>query len=229
MPDHVSNAMNLLVLDTALVRCSVGVLAGDRSPLLISQEIGRGHAEHLFGMIAEAMDGAGLAYQALDRIAATVGPGSFTGMRVGIAAARGLALATGAETAGIGTLAAIAARARELAGAEPILATLDARRDEIYAQPFNAAGRPLAPATVGHPAQLLHLAKDGMALAGSGASFVQAEGRGQVNLEIVHAESAPDIGAVVRIAASANADLELKPVYIRAPDAKPQRGAVARQ
>lgn len=221
--------MNLLVIDTALARCSVGVAVADRSPVLISQEIGRGHAERLFGMIGEAMETAGIDYRALGRIAATVGPGSFTGMRVGIAAARGLALATGAETTGIGTLAAIAGRAREMAGSKPVLATLDARRDEIYAQPFDEAGRALAPPAVGDPARFAPLLSDGMVLAGSGASLVRSEGGKKVSADIVHAEAAPDIGAVLRLAVSPDAALELKPVYVRAPDAKPQHSAVPRQ
>ena len=112
--------MNLLAIDTALEACSVGVAVDGGSPVFVSETIGRGHAERLFGMISAAMEQAGIGYAALDRIAVTIGPGSFTGIRVGIAAARGLALVTGCPVAGIGTLAVLAESARAAAGTVPV-------------------------------------------------------------------------------------------------------------
>jgi len=133
--------MNLLAIDTALDRCSVGVARAGGPAVLVSETIGRGHAERLFGMVAAAMAEAGLAFADLDRIAVTVGPGSFTGVRVGVAAARGFALVLARPAVGIGTLEAIAEEARSLAGDVPVLAALDARHGEVYAQAFGPGGR----------------------------------------------------------------------------------------
>jgi len=221
--------MRLLAIDTAYEACSVGIAGGAGRPVLLTEVIGRGHAEKLMGMIAAAMGEAGLAFADLDRLAVVVGPGSFTGVRVGIAAARGLALVSGTPLVGIGTLAALAESAREQAGAVPILAVIDARRDEIYAQAFNADGSerslPLAISAADAAAMLT----GDMRLAGSGADLVRvAAGR---DVPVIHRESSPDIAAVLRLGARAPAPVAPpKPLYLRPPDAKPQAAArVARQ
>src|SRR5439155_20558387 len=111
----------------------------------------------------------------LERIAVTVGPGSFTGVRVGIAAVRGLALVTGCPAVGISTLAVIAERARALAGARPVLAVLDARRGEVYAQSFDRPGLAVGPPEAA-PAELIAERVDEKTLlAGAGADHILAE------------------------------------------------------
>src|SRR5215207_11035135 len=105
----------ILALDTSLEDCAVAIAAGGRVTL-VRETIGRGHAERLFGMVEAALAEAGLRLADIDRFAVTVGPGSFTGIRVGVAAARGFALATGKPAVGISTLAAHAAAARTIAG-----------------------------------------------------------------------------------------------------------------
>jgi len=220
--------MNLLAIDTALEQCSVGVAAGGRPPVLVTETIGRGHAERLFGMISAAMSEAGLAFAELDRIAVTVGPGSFTGLRVGIAAARGLALVIGCPVAGIGTLDAIAEAARQTAGAIPVLAALDAKRGEVYAQAFDAEGHPLSAPAAGPAASCAALITEGMVLAGSGARLVAAAMAEPPR--VVHDQAAPDIAAVLRLGLAAPPpQAPPRPLYIRPPDAKPQgAAAVAR-
>jgi tRNA threonylcarbamoyl adenosine modification protein YeaZ len=221
--------MNLLAIDTALEKCSVGVAAGGREPVLVSETIGRGHAERLFGMISAAISEAGQELTDLDRIAVTIGPGSFTGLRVGIAAARGLALVIGCPVVGIGTLDAIAEKARILAGNVPVLAVLDAKRGEIYAQAFDGDGRALSEPEVGSVARLGALLGGGMAIAGSGARLVR---RGvDSTAAILHEDSAPDIAAIVRLALAATEPTgSPRPLYLRPPDAKPQSAAaIARQ
>lgn len=107
--------MRLLAIDTALEACSVAVLDGEGEDMRLtaaSEVLGRGHAERLMGMIGEVMAEAGTAFTALDRIVVTTGPGSFTGLRVGLAAARGIALVVGAPAVGVTTLAALAEQAR---------------------------------------------------------------------------------------------------------------------
>ena len=222
-------AMKLLAIDTALEACSVGVAAGGGLPVLRSEIIGRGHAERLFGMLSDAMAEAGISFDQLDRIAVTTGPGSFTGVRVGIAAARGLALVTGCPVVGLGTLDVIAEAARAAHGAVPVLTAIDARRDEVYAQAFAADGTPLSEPTAGPAANTRGLLAPGMLLAGSGAALIAAalESPPSVVTEI----ATPDLSALMRLAASAPSPAgPPRPLYLRPPDAKPQAAfAVARR
>src|SRR5471030_369737 len=103
--------MLILAIDTALDACAAAVLDTDTGQLIAveSQPMKRGHAEALMPLIARVMKQAELPFAALDRIAVTTGPGSFTGLRVGLSAARGIALATGKPAVGLSTLAAFAA------------------------------------------------------------------------------------------------------------------------
>src|SRR5215510_13856198 len=103
--------MRVLAIDTALHACSAAVLDSDRQAIMASESLTmqRGHAEALMPLIARVMDSAAIEFKDLDRIAVTTGPGSFTGLRVGISAARGLALAAGKPAIGLTTLAAFAA------------------------------------------------------------------------------------------------------------------------
>src|SRR5262249_38124743 len=103
--------MRVLAIDTALEACSAAVLDTERGGIVASESIPmvRGHAEALMPLVARVMQKADLAFPALDRVAVTVGPGSFTGLRVGVAAARGIAVAAGKPAVGLTTLAAYAA------------------------------------------------------------------------------------------------------------------------
>lgn len=220
--------MNLLAIDTALEACSVGVAIDGRPPVLRSETIGRGHAERLFAMMADAMAEAGMAFDRLDRIAVTTGPGSFTGIRVGIAAARGIALVVGCPVVGIGTLALFAAAARDRAGPRPVLAVLDARRDEIYAQAFDADGAPLFEPFAGSAVDVAAHATADMMLAGSGAGLVAAAMAEPAR--IVPVAAVPDISALLRLGRAAPPPAgPPRPLYLRAPDAKPQPAGLARR
>src|SRR6478609_5780043 len=103
--------MRILAIDTALEACSAAVLDTEAGRTIAGESIdmARGHAEALMPLIARVMSDAQIDFSELGRIAVTVGPGSFTGMRVGIAAARGLALAAGRPAVGLSTLACYAA------------------------------------------------------------------------------------------------------------------------
>lgn len=223
--------MNLVAIDTALEACSVAVIGNGLRPVAVSEVVGRGHAERLFGMIAEAMGEAGLTFASVDRIAVTVGPGSFTGVRVGIAAARGFALAVECPIVGVSTLEAHAASARQVAGAVPVLAVLDARRHEVYGQHFSADGRPLGSPTVGPPQLFAQQIADGEVIAGAGADLVAAALCRVGRATVIHRLSAPDIRVVAEIAQSAEAPTAApRPLYLRPPDAKPQTSSgVARR
>lgn len=126
--------MIVLAFDTALGACTAGVW---RDGSMLAEEhalMPQGHAEALMPMIERVMSQANLTYNALDRIAVTVGPGSFTGLRVGIATARGLAMAAGKPAVGITTTEALAAAVGD--ARHPILSVIDSKRGDTYAQMF---------------------------------------------------------------------------------------------
>ena len=141
--------MNILAFDTCLGAVSVAVRwrsAGGEWLTRHAHEVReRGHAERLMPMIAEVMQGAGLAFSDIGRIAVTVGPGTFTGVRGGVAAARGLALASGVTTVGATSLAVMAHQADERIGTARgnrlLAVAVDARRGAVYLQLFPGARR----------------------------------------------------------------------------------------
>src|SRR5919204_6370534 len=134
--------MRVLAIDTALGACAAAVLDSRAGAILASesQSMVRGHAEALMPLIARVMDASRCEFSDLDRIAVTVGPGSFTGLRVGIAAARGIALAAGKPAIGLSTLSALAAPHVAARADHIILAAIDARNEQVYFQVFAPNG-----------------------------------------------------------------------------------------
>ena len=221
--------MRVLAIDTALAACSVAVFDSDANRILANQSLPmtRGHAEALMPLVERVMADAVTDFTGIDRIAVTTGPGSFTGLRVGIAAARGIALAAQKPAIGVTTLLAYAAP-YQIEGRFPIIAVIDARHDHVYFQVFAPGGRPrgearLAPlreaaeAAAATPARLVGSAAQAVAAAlpESGAVPVSVEPR-----------LAPDIAWVARLGAlSAENASPPAPQYLRAPDAQPQYAA----
>src|SRR5260221_13849186 len=139
--------MLILAIDTALDACSAAVLDTDASKIIAqeSQPMKRGHAEALMPLIARVMKASGIAFAALDRIAVTTGPGSFTGLRVGLSAARGIALAADKPVVGLTTLTAYAAPVVAENGEQPVISAIDARHDQVYFQVVRGNGSALIP------------------------------------------------------------------------------------
>lgn len=225
--------MNILAFDTALGACSAAVLqTGGTAPRLVrAHELrARGHAEALMPMIAHVMEEAGIGYDALDRIAVTVGPGTFTGMRVGVAAARGLALATGLPLVGATTLAVMAHQVltgEEAGRGGPLAICVDARRGQIYCQVFGVDGQALAPPFVATPEAAAERLTDGtLTAAGSGAQALAAAAAmraGSVTAGLPDLQ--PDAAALAHLAMALEpAPTPVAPLYLRPPDAKPQAG-----
>src|SRR5262249_32678351 len=135
--------MRVLAIDTALEACSAAVL--ERGIITASETLpmARGHAEALMPLVARVMDLADIEFADLDRIAVTTGPGSFTGLRVGISATRGIALASGKPAIGLSTLAAFGAPLIAEDDNTNVVAAIDARHDNVYLQVFGAGGRTL--------------------------------------------------------------------------------------
>lgn len=210
--------MIVLALDTALEDCAVALRLADGAIVRRVATVGRGHAEALMPAVAAVFAEAGIAPAAVDRIAVSIGPGSFTGLRVGVAAARGLALVVGRPAVGVSTLAAHAQSARAEAGAGSVLALLPARAGELYGQLFSAEGTPDGPAAVLSPeAALARAAAAGARLAGAGAP----EG----GVPVVHRRSAPAIEAVLALGQVLDpARHPALPLYVKPADAAPQTG-----
>ncbi|ASP64789.1 tRNA (adenosine(37)-N6)-threonylcarbamoyltransferase complex dimerization subunit type 1 TsaB [Sinorhizobium meliloti] len=212
--------MLVLAIDTSGSGCFAAVYDGGAGELLAcaGADIGRGHAERLMEFVDEALSASGRELGEIDRIAVTIGPGSFTGIRVGVAAARGLALALGKPAVGITTLHVVAESARLNQAGQPVLVVLDAKRDEVYLQAFDASGRPQGEAEIlpAEEARLRFSAFAGIAC-GSGAPAVTGAAGGKPD-EI-------DMAALARLGAAADpVSARPEPLYLRGPDAKPQAG-----
>src|SRR5216110_1764841 len=125
--------MLVLAIDTALDACAAAVLDTDAAKIIAqeSQAMKRGHAEALMPLIARVMKASGIAFTSLDRIAVTTGPGSFTGLRVGLSAARGIGLAAGNPVVGVTTLSAYAAPVVSRNDEQPVISAIDARHDQV--------------------------------------------------------------------------------------------------
>jgi tRNA threonylcarbamoyl adenosine modification protein YeaZ len=222
--------MLVLAIDTALEACSAALLDSRSGTLLASESVPmtRGHAEALMPMIGRVMDEAALPFADLDRIAVTTGPGSFTGLRVGIAAARGIALAAGKPAIGLSTFAAFAAPHVAKDETTPVAAAVDARHEHVYLQVFGTGGRTTVPPCIVslHEAAKVS-AVDSVRIAGTGAAqLAKAWPQDAPQPALVDQRSAPDILWVARLGAAApESRVPPKPLYLRAPRAQPQDAA----
>jgi tRNA threonylcarbamoyl adenosine modification protein YeaZ len=221
--------MRVLALDTALDACAAAVLDTQRPDHLTDETrtMTRGHAEALMPLVARVMDAARLEFAEIDRIAVTIGPGSFTGVRVGIAAARGIALAAGKPAIGLTTLAAFTAPHVAAGFAGTVVPVIDARHGQVYMQVFGPGGRALIAPRLAAVRDAVQAARTGAALVvGSAADLVAAEWPAGEPPPRFVAAGAPDIGWVARLGAAAQADRGMpKPLYLRPPDARPQDAA----
>lgn len=218
--------MKILAFDTAADRCDACVFDSGTGEVLGASHLalGKGHAEFLLDMIGNALEQARTGYPGLGAVAVTIGPGSFTGVRVGVSAARGFALALDIPAIGITTLEGIAAQAAAAEPDKPVLAVIDARRGEIYAQFFDARGTPESEAFLSRPDRIAAMiGSSQIVLAGSGAGLIaRAAGR---QIPVVHSLASPAVHTLARLAARKVPPHESpRPFYLRAPDAKAQAG-----
>ena len=216
--------MKLLALDCAQRLCAVALYDADSREVLARRdpEIGRGHAELLPALVDEVLAEAGLAFSDIDRLAVTIGPGSFAGIRVGVAYARGLALALKIPVVGVSGLYAMAAPLAREAGL-PVMATIDAKRERIWAAVVGPDGTTHADPAELTAAEAAELASHIPAIiVGDAAPLILAE---EPSLPTMSGGSFADIAEVARIGAELDpAGNAPEPAYLRAPDAKPQAG-----
>jgi tRNA threonylcarbamoyladenosine biosynthesis protein TsaB len=211
--------VRILAVDTALGACSVALLEDDRLIAHIFEPMERGHAERLAPMVDEAMKQACVEFSALERLAVTVGPGTFTGQRVGLAFMRGLRLALHIPLTGVTTLEAMAMAAMAETGSPKAAAIHDARRAEAYlllregetvAQPPVVLAFSDAEARIG--------AFGACALAGTGAASAHEKLSSDFALSTIRQ---PDALWVARLAQRYPVRADAPgPLYLRAPDAK---------
>ncbi len=217
--------MLILAIDTALDACSAGVLDTDAGKLIAleSQPMKRGHAEALMPLIARVIKQAGIAFASFDRIAVTTGPGSFTGLRVGLSAARGIALAADKPVVGLTTLAAYAAPVVSENAGQPVISAIDARHDHVYFQVVSGDGRSLIRPRVAPIEEALRASRFGAPhLVGNAAGILADRWPTDALPPFrVDAQPAPDIEWVAWLGAAVNPDTApARPYYLRAPDAK---------
>ena len=222
-------AMRVLAIDTALEVCSAAVLDTEAGVLASeSRPMARGHAEALMPQIAKLMSDARTSFADIDRIAVTTGPGSFTGLRVGLSAARGIAFAAGKPAFGLTTLAAFAAPYIADDDTIALAVAIDARHEHVYLQVFGPGGRTLVAPRLAGVRDAVRIAANGKTrLVGPAADILAAAWpASELAPVLVERDSVPDIAWVARLGAVASTSPDaLKPLYLRAPDAQPQAAA----
>jgi tRNA threonylcarbamoyl adenosine modification protein YeaZ/ribosomal-protein-alanine acetyltransferase len=212
----ITRPMLILALDTSMAACSACVYKMGAGTVLAAKQafMDKGQAEALAPMIQETMREAGVAFADISRIAVTTGPGTFTGVRIGLAFARGLGVSLAIPVIGVNSLAAIAAN--EKSGSHPIIVASDARGGNIYFATFDANGRELAPPKIVGPDDIAVPAQTCILL-GTGADAIlkshqHVRGTGG---------DLPIAANFVRLAANLqSAEFPPEPLYLRAPDVK---------
>ncbi len=236
--------MFILGFDTATSACSAALWQDGRITARRFETMATGHAEHLMGMIEGVMKDAGAEYPDLDLIAVTTGPGGFTGIRIGLAAARGLAFAAGLPCLGVTTLEAIAHGVEETEREDierengAVLVAIESKRADLYAQVFSPHLEPLGEARAVLPEDLASVLKeksDRILVAGDGAGrAIESLEAGGLKAVLSHAPPLPDAAVVAALAAERwaaerwtpeMAPDRPRPLYLRPPDAKaPKNG-----
>ena len=222
--------MLVLAIDTALGACAAALLDTDANRLIVQETLpmARGHAEALMPLLERLMKAGNLRFAALDRIAVTTGPGSFTGLRVGLSAARGLALAANKPVVGVTTLSAFAAPLVSENTAPPVLSAIDARHDHVYFQMVSGSGGTLVRPRIAPIAEVLAAARFGAPrIVGNAAKILADRWPAHTPPVEILQQSAPDIAWVAWLGAAVSPNTApARPYYLRAPDAKPQAGAI---
>ena len=216
--------MRILAVDTTTERGSVAVVAGGEVLGEIRLRAGMGHSRRLMPAIAFLIEGLGLSAADIEGYAVTAGPGSFTGLRVGLACVQGLALASGRRCVGLSTLDVLAAR---IAGASPTLvAAMDAYRGEVYACVYGGDATRRGEPVTALPRDAFAGLPAGAAFIGDGAARYRAEIEAAVCGAAFPARSGFLAGTLGRLAEPVLAGgggvvpADLRPMYLRCTGAR---------
>lgn len=213
-----------MALDTAGLACSVAVTVGGEIAYTERLESTRGQAERLLPMVDRALSRTGLPPEALDLVAVTIGPGSFTGIRIGLAAARGIALATEARLIGVTSFEAVAVTRAK--GGWFLLVALESRREDLFVQLFDPRGDP-----IGEPAAIMPAELDAVVntwigavpllVAGDAAQRATAALSSRAAATVLN-DSPPDAIGTLRAALCRlhprEQHIAARPFYLRSPD-----------
>jgi tRNA threonylcarbamoyladenosine biosynthesis protein TsaB len=224
--------MLILAIDTALDASAAAVLDTEAGQLIAqeSQAMKRGHAEALMPLIGRVIAASGTAFASLGRVAVTTGPGSFTGLRVGLSAARGIALAANIPVVGVTTLTAYAAPIVSQNAEHPVISVIDARHDQVYLQVVSGNGSALVRPRVAPMKEALEACRFGAPyVVGNAAGLLGERWPSQaVPPAGVDMQPAPDIAWVGWLGAAVSPNTApARPFYLRAPDAKPPKERLA--
>ncbi len=215
----------VLGIDTATSACGAAVLR-DHDCLATQQvRMGRGHSEALMPMIETVLGKAGVSAAALDAVAVTRGPGAFTGLRIGLAAARAFALTIGKPCLGIGTFQAIAADVLEapeaIGDADTLLIAVETKREELYLQLMDLSGVPLSPGDALSPEAAIDLCRAcrRVAIAGDGAArAADALGERAFALDGFDVPSPTAVARLAQGLLNQPSAAPASPLYLRPPD-----------
>ena len=219
-----------LAMDTAGTVCAACLYDSSSGRILaqISEEIGRGHAERLMAIISDVLGKAKISYNEIGKIVTTIGPGSFTGIRVGVATARGFGVGLGIPVVGVTSLEAMMAQARKQADVHadsPLGVVMNAGRGQAYCQfsfttAFEEADSPFL-VSISDLVDDLNTKPRKLALCGNvSAEIGKLLARKPT---IIDGLDSPPIDVIARIGADRmESEKRPEPLYIRKPDAKPQ-------
>lgn len=213
--------MKCLAIDTSAHLSAVCIFDADTQTVMseLVQDIGRGHAEILISQIETCLENSQLDFKDLERIVVSCGPGSFTGVRVGMACARGLSLGLGIPAVGVTTLESCEEAARTQGADAALLTVLDAKRGQLYCKQSDSPNIWISETE----AVFEMISGTTTALCGSGADLIAA--RTSENPIIVHTLATAPIELYARLGSTKDAvETRPEPVYLRSADAKPQTG-----
>ena len=218
----------ILAIDTALAATSACLLAPGQTVPVAAETLFMvaGHAEALLPLVDRVIARVPGGFAAVTRVAVTIGPGSFTGIRIGVAAARAFGLACRVPVVGVSTLAALAAPAIAVGARPPIVAAIDARHGNVFVQSFGSRGETLmGPALLSATEAARALGQGPLRLIGSGGPAVaRAAFALGVTADTEGFHALPDIDFVARLGLLADPESAIaRPLYLKAPDATPPR------
>lgn len=216
--------MTLLAIDTSAPLCAAAIFDGERELGREVIDIGKGHAEHLMAVIDAALAAAGKAYADLTRIVVAIGPGSFTGIRVGVATARGLALALKVPAVGVSNLEAVASEAGEGFPGRLVMAAFASAMGAVQSGVYLPFAKIVhTPETMSASDALTLALRHDAVVAGSASAMLVAMDE---RIAAASTSVTADIGIYARLGALKEPGEKPKPLYLREPDAKPQASFV---